>query len=699
MYFLPTKTSTIPASPVKRASSSSSSNDCSGKNANSPQCQKPVTTDALTICLAVILPTALILSVLGYFLWINYRKDKRESLEHDPDFDENGEATALPDLPNHHFENPFHNRNSVRYPNEMNISAPYQVPFHGTGSRSSIRSEKVDPYLDHFGLPYQHQTGSKSSLDDYARHLGDTTRSSAAFDKPKNSQAPQGMSARSSLREQVSPVKKVNGQHYTNIPNFSTSSLVRRISTDEEEEKKETPSPFDDSVTNTSTTLDEKNEKMNHTGDEDQIDGDFNFSTSPEASDRDDSYANGVDRNLDDRHIARHLDDGHDSHDVHLNDRFQNEDDITDDSTGVAADNTTTDIDMTRESARSAHDDLFDSSIQSEPPQFVVNSPEHSNIARDDLEERRKSPRISSFNLLKIDGEEEDDIPPANEEQEEEIKRMKSVYRVYFDGEGVDETPNPNAHEFVPDHSNPLPHMNSYPERINNNLNMDTDYNKRMTTTSSIYTNHHDSEVSYQDGEYSQGYQQGYQQQGYPQQAYQGGYQNQEGYQQSYQQNQQFQNDYQEGYNPQYENVQQRNLQPLQALRNASDIRHSTLQTYTDFKPKKQQVTSPTTESWSSPKLTSLQSQSSFNSTNSGQPYTVVGGQRVAQTPSASQLARSSVVMINPVTEITKARTFKPAGSLPVPQSQYGTLLQEGDSDLIPGNRKSDVRRMMNSNF
>ena len=58
--------------------------------------------------------------------------------------------------------------------------------------------------------------------------------------------------------------------------------------------------------------------------------------------------------------------------------------------------------------------------------------------------------------------------------------------------------------------------------------------------------------------------------------------------------------------------------------------------------------------------------------------------------------------MLNPVTEITKQRKFKPAGSVPhsyQPQ-QYGQSELNGpENDLIPGSRKSDVRRMMNTNF
>lgn len=87
-------------------------------------------------------------------------------MEHDPDFDENGEATALPDYPQikSYQENPFDNRNSIRYPMD-------NVSTHQFGQQQ--HQQKRDPYLDSFVLPYQHQTGSKLSLDDYARNLGD----------------------------------------------------------------------------------------------------------------------------------------------------------------------------------------------------------------------------------------------------------------------------------------------------------------------------------------------------------------------------------------------------------------------------------------------------------------------------------------------------------------------------------------------
>ena len=67
-------------------------------------------------------------------------------------------------------EDPFHNRNSVRYPMDYSNNKPYSKQYE----RASKQQQRpLDPYLDSFVLPYQHQTGSKLSLDDYARKLGD----------------------------------------------------------------------------------------------------------------------------------------------------------------------------------------------------------------------------------------------------------------------------------------------------------------------------------------------------------------------------------------------------------------------------------------------------------------------------------------------------------------------------------------------
>ena len=193
----------------------------------------------------------------------------------------------------------------------------------------------------------------------------------------------------------------------------------------------------------------------------------------------------------------------------------------------------------------------------------------------------------------------------------------------------------------------------------------------------------------------------------------------------------------------------QRPLPPLQQLRHPSDLRKSTIQTFTDFKPrhKNQNVTSPPMgkqpfvpiESdgvWTSPiSSPAMQSQASFQSHQqqqqnhqqsqngqqdyfSQQNYAPQQQQmhhqqqqqqqqqqqpHVKAVPSATQLSRSSVVMLNPVTEITKSRKFKPAGSYPSNANLHAQFghgdLNGPENDLLPGNRKSDVRRMMNSNF
>lgn len=108
-------------------------------------------------------------------------------MEHDPDFDETGEATMLPDFPNQkqYMEDPFHNRNSVRYPAQNHMAKE--------SSSSLTQTVQADPYLDNFVLPYQHQTESKVSLNEYARQLGEhqtfghTPRASTHINRTRNS--------------------------------------------------------------------------------------------------------------------------------------------------------------------------------------------------------------------------------------------------------------------------------------------------------------------------------------------------------------------------------------------------------------------------------------------------------------------------------------------------------------------------------
>lgn len=143
------RTPTLEVRASKLSDDSSETSDYCKTHPNSDQCEKPVSDNSVTIALSIVLPCLAIVAVLGYFLYRNYRKDKKESLEHDPDFDENGEATALPDYPQmkDYQEDPFHNRNSVRYPMDYSNNKPYSKQYE----RASKQQQRpLDPYLDSF---------------------------------------------------------------------------------------------------------------------------------------------------------------------------------------------------------------------------------------------------------------------------------------------------------------------------------------------------------------------------------------------------------------------------------------------------------------------------------------------------------------------------------------------------------------------
>lgn len=163
---------------VKRDTSSSSSLDststsCSGKNADLSRCEKPASSNNLEIGLGVAISITVVLLVLSFFVIRNYRKEKREALDHDPDFDETGDPTALPDLPTFSKElNPFR-------PGSDHVAGNGGYPLTLLQNKSShdmdcceTHSIPSDSTVDGFILPYQTQVGSKASLDNFARQLG-----------------------------------------------------------------------------------------------------------------------------------------------------------------------------------------------------------------------------------------------------------------------------------------------------------------------------------------------------------------------------------------------------------------------------------------------------------------------------------------------------------------------------------------------
>ncbi|KAK6198923.1 uncharacterized protein RJT21DRAFT_52531 [Scheffersomyces amazonensis] len=708
---------------VTRSSSSSDSESSESdqcKHSDTGLCQRPVTSNVLTITVAVIIPSVVILSILGYFLFRNYRKDKKEAMEHDPDFDENGEATALPDFPSnpnflqqnmYQIEDPFHNRNSVRYPVIQQGKGIYNK------SSISLAPTAADPYLDTIVLPYQHQTGSKVSLDEYARQLGgdnssyyhntpsgslSRTRNSSYSNLPIPTQNFNVSPQKSALRQQVSYIQKDDNEK----TDYDTSSSSGSRSGSKEIEEKFTTEPqtsLKHDSYNTATSEPTPVGSSNH----DEYDRSHE-AKSPFEEDAGITTSNTTAQTVETKN--KDLQHSLAPPAITVTDY---EDNNNDDDDG--------DFDFTNSHENSAEDD---SHINNSNSELLGSKPG----------KLTKSPRFSAFNLLKNDSDVEDDdheeVSGISPEQEEEIKRMKSVYKVYFEGKEAKQ----QQDRFAADINEPLPELDQHDiVRINKELKMDTDYNKRMTVTSSLYG---DTPIFTDEQEFQHQYPHQQQPYGYP---VDGHYYNQayipnlQPAAQAYSQQQQ------QPPPQQYQHYQQQppqQLPPLQKLKNASDFRKSTLETFTNFEPRMKgsngQNVSPTTGRpfnpmeadgvWTSPvNSPHLQSQSSFSNPSNNTYYStspqLQPSQQQASTssnPSASQLARSSVVMLNPVTEITKQRKFRPAGSVPGSgpgagqgqfqgqgqgQGQYEEDFNTIESDLIPGNRKSDVRRMMNTNF
>ncbi|KAI5962859.1 hypothetical protein CANMA_003634 [Candida margitis] len=719
----------------KTSDDSETSSDYCKKHPNSSECEKPVSNDSLTIALSIVLPVIAILCVLGYFLYRNYRKDRKEDLERDPDFYETGEATALPDYPEMKHEDPFHNRNSIRYPMEQINRESNYGGDNGKRFTQHMARKSQDPYLDSFVLPFQHQTGSKLSLDDYARNLGDSqgyrTPTPQTRGNSVHIDTALKMNSNTHSRKpssQISPSKKVDGKQYTNIPNESNPVL--------QEASHEVSSIMDESggsASDDSGVVSPQDDKFGITYE--------NESEVP--------VNNAIPQIV--IHDDNHNNTNHDDDDTEPHDSTTDTSPFNDKNQPHETQDTTLDTIPMQTLKKDMHDDVPDGDRESASSVESNTNPIHKKSTK-----INKSPRISAFNLLKNDsdaedeeGEEEEELDRLTPQQQEEIKRMKSVYKVYFDKEGepMKRNPDQEGEEEEAEEAEDIEPIQG--DKINDDLMVDADYAKRYSNTSSVYMDpdeayHHEQQQQQMYyNHFNQQYQQEY---GAPVDP------------QLYQQFQQQQYYYYQRQQQQLRQQQRppRPLPPLQQLRNPSDLRKSTLQTFTDFRPraKNQTVMSPpegkqpfvpieNDNVWTSPiNSPSIQSQASFPQPQHNQSDYFHQQQQPQQhpqqhhhqqqqpqqhpqqhhhqhqqhpiyqnnkpnggmpVPSATQASRSSVVMLNPVTEITKSRKFRPAGSLPSNNqlhAQFGhSDLNGPENDLLPSNRKSDVRRMMNSNF
>lgn len=173
---------------------SSTTSACTDKQ----RCETSANTTPLTIGLSIALPVFVFALIIGVFAIRNYRKGKKEA-ENDDDPDFYGETTILPDYPTrsdpHYgpntsqaglsfppntqvqdsgsfYSNPFQGENN-RYP--ANVANPH-FPSGVSGQYDNVSVNnslnQPDTKYGSYSLPYQHNMGSKQSLDAFAKQIG-----------------------------------------------------------------------------------------------------------------------------------------------------------------------------------------------------------------------------------------------------------------------------------------------------------------------------------------------------------------------------------------------------------------------------------------------------------------------------------------------------------------------------------------------
>lgn len=666
--------------------SNSSSSKCehgSGKN-----CEKPVSYGSLQIGLGIGIPAAVILIILGLFMLKNYRKGRKESMEHDPDFDENGDATALPDFPAFLKEDPFDNRYSIR-PQSRQLGMSNQNRSNAEVLSMSTKDGLDRVMFDGFVLPYQHEIGSKASLEEFAKNSIDNNAPGSGGGR-RNTMVPLFISSavgsnrtspqKSSLnlehrpyRESKGPVGRLTHQDYKNLPNDSTTLLGDEDFYNTKEEFEEEDSHGTSKLSSNTFSVEYENEKhmpINEFASPQRAREGEQRPNARDSKDMPEPDLQSQEKNsiYNTGNLEGENDNLHDEPTQHTSIEESGEKKSPFEDNESETDRQ----DVTREQS-DTFDESENSSSQLKPRPFMT-----------------KSPRMSAFNLLKnISDDEEDseaadadnsaDISSLNPDQAEELARMKSVYKVYFDRANSTRTVGTrdgNSHEFHADASQQLPSIDIDNLRINDNLKGDTQYDKRLTTTSSIYDEnpifHQPENPHHPYQQLRMPHQQQYQQYGYaqPPPSMQG---------------------------PRPE------LPPLKTLPSASEIRRSTIETFTDYQPKTKPL--PSGGQVVSPQMSSSGSFATLRSPiTESMPPTLHEADENAGTPSPHQLSRTSVVMLNATNQINPKKGYKPAGSVPNVSrpGAYGYNPDElagSHDDLIPGNRKSAVRRMMNSNF
>lgn len=378
------------ASGSKSRSSSSDDSSCTGKQ----KCQKGTNVTGTAVGLSIGIPVFVFLCIIGFFVWRSYKKGKKEAeTDNDPDF--YGETTVLPDYPNKptrggdggdvfdqddgvsFYSNPFAN-DSARYPSKVlnNQDMLNQTQNRvGSGARGNA-------YFESFKLPYQHNTGSKASLDEFAREMGSEYPAYQLTSRPN------------------SPYRSANSSSI----NLSTNKNVRNLT--------EKTYSLEDPTTDSSQSYRESKFNTENVLGDSPLGKDRPNSQS--TSDDDDAYKDSYD-NLDPN--------GYDNrHPQHYRQNSQ----------------------LSYIDEPEVLTNSFEQQTGAEPlPQEEVH----------EEEEQVSSKSVSPVKKVTVTA------PLKNEEDEddEDIKRMKSVYRVYFDRENSIKKPSGAPESDVP----PLPKINT----------------------------------------------------------------------------------------------------------------------------------------------------------------------------------------------------------------------------------------------
>lgn len=115
------------------------------------KCETPASNNTLAICLAVIIPVVIIVSIVGFFAWKAYRRNKKEFEEDDDNPDFNGDNIIMPDYPEMKaYPAPAGSRSHLDLVNVRNVSnmSLQRPPLHSNGSFANSMEFSTIPFAE-----------------------------------------------------------------------------------------------------------------------------------------------------------------------------------------------------------------------------------------------------------------------------------------------------------------------------------------------------------------------------------------------------------------------------------------------------------------------------------------------------------------------------------------------------------------------